>query len=412
MKTTLSYLIVLVLLAFVGNSQDVTTVEAKNYDISANLDLQAVATVFGESNDLQDFEKRLNDPDKHISNLDLNNDGVVDYLRVIEVSKDNTHVVTIQAVIGEDQFQDVATIDVVKDNSDNTTVQVVGDVYMYGPDYIVQPVYVHQPVIYTYFWGPMYSPWYSPYYYGYYPPYYDPWAPYPTYYYTTNVYVNYNNSYRYPTERYSRASVELENRNRRNDFGKKYPDRSYNERTNSQGNARSNIHTGNNDATNRPNQNATGRKVQKDWKPEEGLDRNTNMEKTRVVTSPQKSVNNPTENRKPANQVNTHDRPEQKPVANPVENRQPPNQRNMSNEKPVPKTVNNPSEARPPTNQSNQNVVKPVQKSMDSPTQARPASNQVNTEKPQQKSVNQHNTAKPATRNTPDPDDNTKPKKK
>ena len=89
------------------------------------------------------------------------------------------HLVTIQAVIGKDQFQDVAVISVEKDDKGETTVQVVGDVYMYGPDYIIQPVYVHPPVIWVWFWGPYYSPWRSPFYWGYYPPYYRPWAPYP-----------------------------------------------------------------------------------------------------------------------------------------------------------------------------------------------------------------------------------------
>ncbi len=117
-------------------AQDVTTVEATDSDISENLDLEAVASVFGESEDLEDFEKRLNDPETQISNLDLNEDGEVDYLRVIESSKEETHLVTIQAVIGEDLFQDVAVIDVEKDSESETQVQVVGDVYMYGPDYI------------------------------------------------------------------------------------------------------------------------------------------------------------------------------------------------------------------------------------------------------------------------------------
>ena len=65
-------------------AQDKITVEAQTTDISNNLDLKAVATVFGESANLEEFEKKLNDYDTQISNLDLNNDGQVDYLRVIE----------------------------------------------------------------------------------------------------------------------------------------------------------------------------------------------------------------------------------------------------------------------------------------------------------------------------------------
>ena len=58
-------------------AEDVTTVEAKDTDISDNLDLEAVASIFGEAKDLEEFEKKLNDPDTQISNLDLNEDGYI-----------------------------------------------------------------------------------------------------------------------------------------------------------------------------------------------------------------------------------------------------------------------------------------------------------------------------------------------
>jgi hypothetical protein len=62
-----------------------------NSEISDNLDLRAVASIFGDSRNLQDFERRLND-ELQISNLDLNNDNEVDYLRVIETVENRTHV--------------------------------------------------------------------------------------------------------------------------------------------------------------------------------------------------------------------------------------------------------------------------------------------------------------------------------
>jgi len=217
----------LVIALFVGlyslNAQDVTTVTATDKEISENLDLEAVASVFGESENLEDFEKRLNDPETQISNLDLNEDGEVDYLRVTESSKGESHLVTIQAVIGKDKYQDVAVIDVEKDESGETQVQVVGDVEIYGPTYIIVPVYVHPPVITVWFWGPHYNPWRSPYYWGYYPPYYHPWHPHPTSRYRKNVHVhvNVNNSYKRTTVRTSNTSVELQNKSKQNDFSSK-----------------------------------------------------------------------------------------------------------------------------------------------------------------------------------------------
>jgi hypothetical protein len=271
MKTTIKILVIAFIISLGHmNAQDVTTVTAANSDISQNLDLEAVASIFGESENLEDFEKRLNDPDTRISNLDLNGDGEVDYLRVIENTKNETHLITIQAVLGNDLFQDVATIDVEKDSQGVTQVQVVGDVYMYGPDYIITPVYVHRPVIFVWFWGPYYRPWYSPYYWDYYPPYYRPWRPYPTPRYRTNVHVhvNVNNSYRYSSVRRSNTAIELQKQARRNDYGSKHPDRSFKNRTGNQVSGRNNA--GVYETKTRPvNTNrSTGKPVQKDWKPQ------------------------------------------------------------------------------------------------------------------------------------------------
>jgi len=150
-------------------AQDVTTVEAASQEISDNLDLEAVATIFAESKDLEAFEYALNDPETQISNLDLNEDNQVDYLRVMESSENETHVVALQAVLGEDLYQDVVTIEVDKDPDGNPTVQLVGDVYLYGPNYIIEPVYVYRPVIFSIFWRPVYRPYRSVFYWGYYP---------------------------------------------------------------------------------------------------------------------------------------------------------------------------------------------------------------------------------------------------
>ena len=267
--------LLIVLLIAIGNlyAQDVTTVEAKDTDISDNLDLEAVASLFGDSKNLEEFEKKLNDPKTKISNLDLNEDGEVDYLRVVETSKDKTHLVTIQAVIEKDQYQDVATIDVEKDSKGETQVQVVGDVYMYGPGYIVEPVYVHPPVIFVFFWGPLYSPWRSPFYWGYYPPYYHPWRPYPRHRYqkNVNVHINVNNSYRHTSVRKSKTSIELQKKSRRNDFGAKNPNKSFSDRNDGVKNRQALNQKRERPKTNNAKVNdvkkSTGKQVQKDWKP-------------------------------------------------------------------------------------------------------------------------------------------------
>lgn len=221
--------LLLLLVACKAFAQDVTTITANSDDISDNLDLEAVASIFGESKDLEDFEKRLNDPDIQISNLDLNNDGEVDYLRVMETAEKNIHSISIQAIIGKDQYQEVAVIDVEKDSKGSTQVQVVGNVNMYGPNYYITPYYPVVPVFFTLFWVAAYRPWYSPWYWGYHPPYFRPWRPYPPHIYRSNVHVhvNINNTY---TRNNVRINNRTTNNTRNNAYFKNNPDKSFNKR--------------------------------------------------------------------------------------------------------------------------------------------------------------------------------------
>lgn len=232
MKTRL-LLIGLLTLGFSSlQAQNQTTVYAKNSDISDNLDLRAVASIFGESANLQDFERRLNDPKYQISNLDLNNDDQVDYLRVIETVENRTHVIVIQSVLDRDVYQDIATIDVERDNSNKVVVQVVGNSYLYGANYIYEPVYQVTPVIYASFWATNYRPYCSTWAWNFYPTYYVAWRPYPIYRYRSNINIciNVNNHYNYVNYRRSyRAPVIYETR-RCYGYERQHPNYSFSQR--------------------------------------------------------------------------------------------------------------------------------------------------------------------------------------
>ena len=213
-------------------AQDRTTVNATSSEISDNLDLRAVASIFGDALNLDDFERRLNDPKVQISNLDLNQDNQVDYLRVIESVEGNTHLIIVQSVLGRDTFQDVATIEVERDRNNNVQVQVVGDVYMYGDNYIYEPVYVNTPVIYNHFWVTNYRPYCSSWYWGYYPTYYYAWTPFPVFGYRNHIglCINFNYSYNYVN--YRRCHVAYTNyyARRANGYERQYPNRSFSHR--------------------------------------------------------------------------------------------------------------------------------------------------------------------------------------
>jgi len=232
MKTTIITSLFASIISTAAIAQDVTTVNAANTEISDNLDLRAVASLFGDAANLEDFERKLNDPEIQVSNLDLNNDNQVDYLRVIESVEGNTHLIILQSVLARDVYQDVATIEVERDAQNNVQVQVVGDVYMYGPNYIYEPVYVHHPVIFTHFWVGNYHPYYSNWYFGYYPSYYYAWNPYPVFRYRRNVHVHINvhNHYNYVNVRRSQRAVALYNGRRSNGYERQYPNRSFQQR--------------------------------------------------------------------------------------------------------------------------------------------------------------------------------------
>jgi hypothetical protein len=234
MKTTIISSALGLLFALPALAQDRTTVNAMSSEISDNLDLRAVASIFGDSKNLEDFERRLNDPNSQISNLDLNNDNRVDYLRVIETVEANMHLVVVQSVLGLDTFQDVATIEVERDRNNQVSVQVVGDVYMYGANYIYEPVYVHTPVIFTSFWVSHYRPYCSTWYWGYYPTYYYAWTPFPVFRYRNNIHVhiNFSNHYNYVTVRRNPAIYAMYAPRRANYCETRYPTRSFAYRNN------------------------------------------------------------------------------------------------------------------------------------------------------------------------------------
>ncbi|MES2747127.1 MAG: hypothetical protein V4648_02045 [Bacteroidota bacterium] len=229
MKTKILIPTLMSLLVVSSFAQDRTTVNATSSEISDNLDLRAVASIFGDSKDLEDFEYRLNDPKNQISNLDLNGDNQVDYLRVVESVEGRTHIIVVQSVLGRDVFQDVATLEVERDNNNQVQVQVVGDVYMYGTNYIYEPVYVHTPIIYSYFWVPNYRPYCSTWYWGYYPTHFYAWNPFPIFRYRSHIglFINFSHNYNYVS--YRRCQVAYNNYygRRGNGYERQYPNRSF-----------------------------------------------------------------------------------------------------------------------------------------------------------------------------------------
>ena len=215
----------------IARADQTVTVTATNADISEDLDLKTVATLFGQAKDLEQFEQMLNNPDSAFSNLDLNGDGNVDYLRVIETADQNRHLVVIQAVLAKDIYQDVASIFVEKDpESESVTVQVIGDEYIYGADYIIEPVYIYRPMIYDWFWGPSWVCWHSPFYWDYWPTWWHPYHCIAHHLYWDHIYWHhhYHPICTYRTgHHYHPHYAPMRGRVSRTDYATRHPERSF-----------------------------------------------------------------------------------------------------------------------------------------------------------------------------------------
>ena len=216
-----------------------TNVYAANDDISLYLDLQGVAAAFSQASSVKEFESLLNDSSYMLSDLDLNGDGYVDYLRVLETLDGSTHVFLIQAVLGEDVYQDVATL-VAEVPASTTTyhVQVIGAPFLYGPDYIIEPVYYTRPAIFVSFGVGAYVAWTSPWRWNYYPTYYT--RPVPVHIGHYQAYIGtYMRNHKYchnvtyvNVYHYTNYNIVCRN-NQRNDYIVKHPERSFNNRVSS-----------------------------------------------------------------------------------------------------------------------------------------------------------------------------------
>ena len=155
--------------------------------------LEGALELFKKSASPEEFEKMLNSPDSKVNNLDLNGDGYIDYIRVLDRYEGNVHAFILQAVISERESQDIAVIELEKLANGKAVLQIVGDEDIYGVTTIIEPtrevrtyagttstrtvvnVWAWPSVQYVY--GPYYSGWVSPWGWHHRPRWYRTWRP-------------------------------------------------------------------------------------------------------------------------------------------------------------------------------------------------------------------------------------------
>lgn len=190
-----------VLVSFSLNANTNVSADSTGYP-GDGFSLEGALELFKESKSLEDFEKKLNSEDNYVNNLDLNEDGEVDYIRVIDNMEDKSHAITLQVPLNEKESQDVAVIGIEEQGKENAVLQIIGDEDVYGEETLVEPfeeeaksngkggpsanARIARIVVNVYFWPcvrfiyhPTYVVYVSPWRWHYYPRYWRPWRPHP-----------------------------------------------------------------------------------------------------------------------------------------------------------------------------------------------------------------------------------------
>lgn len=133
---------ILVITATLG----MTSATAQNNDIPEstglpgdNFSLQGAVEMFKKAHSVEEFEQLINTGSNNVNNLDLNNDGETDYVKVIDKADGDVHAFVLQAVVSENENQDIAVIELEKTGSKDAVLQIVGDEDIYGEETIVEP---------------------------------------------------------------------------------------------------------------------------------------------------------------------------------------------------------------------------------------------------------------------------------
>jgi hypothetical protein len=173
--------------------------------------LQGALEMFKKAESPEDFEKLINTENNGVNNLDLNDDGEIDYVKVVAKKEKNAHIFILQVPVSASENQDIAVIELEKTGPEQAVLQIVGDEDIYGEEVIIEasdgteedvPValsnislgpnagsfYKSTGIVNVWLWPsvrfvyrPAYVVWSSPWHWRAYPNWWRPWRPRPLY---------------------------------------------------------------------------------------------------------------------------------------------------------------------------------------------------------------------------------------
>ena len=227
MKSRSKYSILSLLLAllttFSLTAQSDVSTDSTGYP-GDGFSLEGALELFKTANSPEAFEKALNSEDNSVNNLDLNEDGEVDYVRVVDNMSEKSHAIVLQVPLNEKESQDIAVIEIEEQGKENTILQIVGDPDVYGEETLIEPFQeeaksdgkggpsanarIARVVVNVYFWPcvryvyrPSYRVYVSPWGWRVYPTYWRPWRPHPWHVYHSRRVVYHRHYHRVHTHR-------------------------------------------------------------------------------------------------------------------------------------------------------------------------------------------------------------------
>jgi hypothetical protein len=191
MKLKVVYLLLpIVIFGFKANAQESGELAGDHFSLQGALDL------FRSSISLEEFEKKINSDDSGVNNLDLNEDGDVDYVRVEDYGDEDVRSFVLQVQLSEDEKQDIAVIGIEKTGEESAVIQIIGNESIYGNEVILEPnsdaitggkgsstidnlgdivINVWAWPLVRFVYGHHYTPFRSNFHFGFYPTWYKPW---------------------------------------------------------------------------------------------------------------------------------------------------------------------------------------------------------------------------------------------
>jgi hypothetical protein len=209
-----SYLLIAITL--LGALEIFSQTPEKPTNVGDNFSLEGALEMLAISASVDKFEEAINDESKFVNNLDLNNDGKIDYISVRELVESDIHVLVLSANLNSKDLQDIAAINIEKTGDQKAHIEIIGDESIYPSNTILSPeelqeelpapdmnrngpcasdISIKRVIVNVWFWPsirnmyvPNYRPWVSPFRWNVYPSYWRPRRPVAFNVFYTNVY--------------------------------------------------------------------------------------------------------------------------------------------------------------------------------------------------------------------------------